>query len=214
MSNKTEGVVGVMMESKFKQHEWRLKLEGDDTWYSVGKRYEGILEGGNTVGLKFEVSGSVNRVEGVKLIAKGSPAAAGQTNQAGKDDYWAGKAKQDAAAIPRIAYANARDHALRMVQMQLSAGGLVLPKKAAEIKSAIDGYVDLYTAAFFADAKDQGAVGRMSKELDADDSAPEDPEEPIIGIAGELADEQEADLEDSDIDADIVKKPRRGRKKA
>lgn len=206
MSNKTEGVVAVIMESKFKPNEWRLKFDGVEQWFSLSKRYEGVVEQGNTIGIKYETAGTRHQVEGVKLIAKGSAAANAQSDTAGKADYWAEKAKHDAAAIPRIGYANARDHALRMVDLQLRNGGLVLPRKAADVTGAIDGYVDLYTASFFADSVDQGAVARMAKELDADDKPPEDPEPTI---AEERAAEQEAYIEDSDIDADIVKKPRR-----
>lgn len=184
MSTKVEGVVGVIMESKFGKGEWRLKLNDVDQWFNVAKRYEGVLEQGNRVGVKYEQKGKNAAVLGVKLVEAGTPvqpnAAAGQS----REGYWTEKEARDIARElhqrdviePRTQYANARDHAIRVVELLLVNGAVALPAatKRAEREIEILGRIDDLTVRFFGDADAQGAIGRVQAEKEPYDTAPED----------------------------------------
>jgi len=203
MAEVSEGKVGVMMESKFGKGEWRLKLDDDPTWYNVSKRYEGVLEQGNVVKVRFEQKGKNAQVTGIKLVTAGDPvkqdAAPGQT----KDGFWTAKDARDVereryqreVVEPRITYANARDHALRAVELLLVNGALALPgvRSVAERQVVILGAIDEHTVRFFVDSQKQRATERVATETHVESHAP----------AGDEGTDDDADLDaPDDVDGD------------
>lgn len=180
MAEVIQGTVGVVMDSQFKKGEFRVKLEEHDDWFGASKRFEGTIEQGNVVKLKVERKGKSAHIVGVKLVEKvDAEAAPARKSGNSKDEYWEAKDKYDKEVVqPRIVYVNARDHAIRVVQMLLAADAIALPaaKKHVERKDVILGEIDLLTARYFADASDVAAIQRAAEELDTDPSAPEDTE--------------------------------------
>jgi len=204
MTDVAEGKVGVVMESKFGKGEWRLKLDDIDQWFNVSRRYEGVLEQGNTVKVRYEQKGKNASVTGIKLVSVGDPVKADAPDAQTKDGFWTAKDRRDiereeynrTVVEPRIVYVNARDHALRAVGLLLGSGALALPgvKSIAERQTVILGAIDEHTARYVADALKQGAVVRAAEERHVEVNAPVDDEDDALPLE---------DSDDADLDDDI-----------
>lgn len=183
MSKVIEGVVGVNMKSKFDETERRIKFDDQDGWYGCAGSLDGIeaLEKSNKVKVRVEGTGNDAQIVKVALITKGDGGAkrggggykggggGGGKSQMSKEE-WAEKDLQ-------IRYQSARNAAITAVALAVEVGALVLgtAKAKPEAKLAVlNGQLDLYTAQFYADVENKGAVVRTSSQLDEDETVEDD----------------------------------------
>ena len=170
------------LESKFTKGERRIQFQDNDTWYGASAALEGDLAVGNEVKVGYELKGTKATI--VKLRVLGANAAVAKAHQT-KDEYWAEKETYQRETVePRITYANSRDHALRLLQLQHDTGLLDLGTKAtnkAKKAAAFAVLLDLYTAKFFEDSMTLGAVTRIAEQVeestDFDAESFEDPDD-------------------------------------
>jgi hypothetical protein len=161
---------GVVFRVTDRQHSgktfYSVKLDQVDGWVGMGtKRYEGVIEEGNTVKLGYVVNAKgFENLEKVKLISKGDPAptaASRSTGGAKAGVDWVAKDKA-------IQYQSSRKDALQFLALIVEQEIIKLPAKtkAAERLAAIEAYLDQYTARFYLDIAEQGAVRRSDDETE------------------------------------------------
>ena len=191
MANVVEGVVAVIMDSKFDDTK-RIKLE-DGGWYGASEDMASRIRKGATVKLKVERRGKNTLVQAVKEL---SPPAEGSSSGGGRSGGGAGRRggyQADPAREASIHYQSSRKDALALLAIQAELGILKLGSKAAEKENVLMAKLDILTAAFHEDIGTLGAVKRVQEEADEDEDFDPDSDE-------DMEDEDFGDEEEDDDD--------------
>lgn len=158
-----------------------------DEWYTVAKRYEGILEKGNKIKAKTKVEDGETYLGSPELIEKaegggwkGKGGGGGRKPDPKKEERFEKQAEREAekwshqltVVEPRITYANARDHALRFLDMLVRTESLVLGKDVAKREGILTDKLNELIATFVAGSNTH-ASGETAT-ADADDGFDDD----------------------------------------
>lgn len=154
------GQVFKVYPSKFKKGSYQIKLEGDSVYYNTRK--PGPAEPG--VNVSFEATAYNDKqwdIQGDVTVVKASASAAPVSAGGG------GGGTRDAS----IQYQSARKDALVFLGVLLGNGGLDLSKaKPAAKLGILEAALDKYTAQFYVDIGELGAIARL--ETPDEDAAP------------------------------------------
>ena len=184
---------------------YSFNFDGEKTYYGMGEdRKSGVIESGYNVTVRVEKNdkGYYN-VKAVKVNEKGdslvdangkpknSGGGGGGNGGGGKSSSLT---KEEWAAKDAINnYQSARAQAVTTVFQLLAADCLEFPKGATKTNKegrriALDGFIDLYTAKYFADtqnAAELGSIGRAGDETAMAASVSPDPEDTAPEAAAE-----------------------------
>lgn len=163
--SKYVGQVSAIYNKEFSgKMTYSIKIDGSPLYFRLnGNRYPGIVEKGNVV--EFEATenedGKSAKVVGAVTSGKAPTSAAARTVAAGSGNSggvdWDKKDRS-------IQYQSSRKDALELVSILVTSGALKLPTDKAKQVSVIEAVVDRYTAAFYADIAELGAVKRTTTE--------------------------------------------------
>lgn len=158
---KYVGVVGAIYEKQFSgKLSVSFRIDGSPLYFRTGAhRYPGVVEKGNTVEFEAEENsdGKSATVRGSVAAGRNQPRpSSGGSRDSGAVDW----AKKDAS----IQYQSSRKDALELTALLVSSGALKLPADAAKKVAVLEACLDRYTAQFYQDIAELGAVQRTSTE--------------------------------------------------
>jgi len=176
MPTKTGKVTNVYVKEFDDGKSVSFRLAGDEKFYRCGKkRFEGILEKGNTVEFEYtSINDSAAKLVGTPKLAAGKPAGGGGSASSG-----------GSSTSNDIHYQSSRKDAVEFLKAALSVGAIKLPAKESGKLEALEKALDHYTAAFYADVETKGAVARTKGPVKTDDDGEAEAED-----AGEEEDEE------------------------
>lgn len=139
---------------------YSIVIEGSPLYFRLNnKRYPGIVEVGNVV--EFEATENDDG-KSAKVV---SPVTAGKQTKSPQAQAASGGGTTDWAAKDRsIQYQSSRKDAIEVVGLLLTSGALKLPADKAKQVSVIEAVIDRYTAQFYVDIPELGAIKRTTTE--------------------------------------------------
>jgi hypothetical protein len=153
---------------------YSIKIDGSPLYFRLNdKRYPGIVEKGNMVEFEAEENSDGKSAKVIGAVRAGRAAP---TSEAGKGAAVGGGvdwAKKDAS----IQYQSSRKDAVEFVKLLVQTGALGLPAAKSKQVAALELAVDRYTAQFFADIAELGAVKRTTSEEVEEGEQEEDEDE-------------------------------------
>ncbi len=178
MANVVEGLVAVVMKSKFGD-DMRVKLEDGD-WYSASPDMARKIDRGATVKLKVERKGKNVWIQAVKEL---EAAPADSKGSSGGGNRGSGRSyTPDPAREASIHYQSSRKDAIAVLTVLVENGLVSLGTKKAEKEAVFLAKLDILTAQFHEDIGTLGAVTRVgeqadeSEEFDADEEFTDEPD--------------------------------------
>lgn len=161
MATKTGKVTNVYVKEFDDGKSVSFRVAGDEKFYRCGKkRFEGILEKGNTVEFEYSsINDSAAKLVGTPKLASAKAAGGG------------GSSSGNSSTSNDIHYQSSRKDAVEFLKAVLSVGAIKLPAKESGKLEGLEKALDHYTAAFYADVETKGAVARVKGPKPADEDA-------------------------------------------